>query len=309
MGFSNDGMRDVSLKYNTLRTAKAAATLSVRNVTVEAIRAGHLPKADPLAIARAAGVQAAKQTSALIPYCHQVPLDFVGVEIRLGQESIEIETEVKSVWKTGVEMEALVAASTAALTLYDMLKIIDDSMEIRSVRLLEKHGGKSDSMLTGEGHAAAVIVLSDSVARGADADRSGRFVMEEMKRWKFPSIEYCVLPDEREGLIGTLKQFSDVKGVDLIITTGGTGMGPRDVTPEATAAVIERRLEGVEEALRSFGQERIATAMLSRSIAGVRGNTVIVNLPGSLRAVQESVSRLFPALFHAFHMLEGERHP
>ncbi|HTY58453.1 MAG TPA: cyclic pyranopterin monophosphate synthase MoaC, partial [Bacteroidota bacterium] len=137
-------MRDVSRKPDTLRTASATATLKCLPATVAAIRTGNVPKADPLAVARVAGIQAAKNTSLMIPYCHQVPLDFAGVEITLGEGSIVIATSVSAVWKTGVEMEALVAASAAALTLYDMLKIIDASMEIIDVRLTGKKGGKSD---------------------------------------------------------------------------------------------------------------------------------------------------------------------
>src|ERR1041384_6374724 len=128
-------MRDVSSKAHTLRTAKATATLNVSKSTIEAIKSGNVPKADPLGVAKVAGIQAAKNTSLLIPYCHQVPLDFVGVEIRLAEGSIIGETSVKAIWKTGVEMEALVAASAAAMTLYDMLKIIDEEMEISSIKL------------------------------------------------------------------------------------------------------------------------------------------------------------------------------
>ncbi|TLY32740.1 MAG: cyclic pyranopterin monophosphate synthase MoaC, partial [Ignavibacteria bacterium] len=131
-------MRDVSAKPNTLRTAKAAAILKVRPSTIEAINSGNLPKADPLGVARVAGIQAAKNTGLLIPYCHQVPLDHIHVSISLDNSRITITAEVKAIWKTGVEMEALVAASASALTLYDMLKIIDDEMEITSVRLLGK---------------------------------------------------------------------------------------------------------------------------------------------------------------------------
>src|SRR5258708_26018030 len=109
-------MRDVSSKANTLRSAKARAVIAVSAPTVDAIRSGNVPKADPLGVARVAGIQAAKNTSLLIPYCHQVPLDYVSVDISLLAGSIIINSEIKALWKTGVEMEALVAASSAALT-------------------------------------------------------------------------------------------------------------------------------------------------------------------------------------------------
>ena len=174
--------RDVSPKSNTLRTAIASAEIKVSPSTLEAIRSGTLPKSDPLGVAKIAGLQAAKNTSLLIPHCHQVPLDFLSVDIELGESSIIVETIVKAIWKTGVEMEALVAASTAALTLYDMLKIIDNGMEITSIRLREKKGGKSSVKELGEGLTAAVLVLSDSVSTGKKEDASGKLLVEKIGR-------------------------------------------------------------------------------------------------------------------------------
>ncbi len=302
-------MRDVSSKYSTLRTAKAAASLLVRPETIEAIKSGKVPKADPIAVARTAGIQAAKQTSVIIPYCHQVPLDYVGIEIELKESSIEILSDVKAVWKTGVEMEALVAASATALTLYDMLKIIDDTMEVRTVRLLEKRGGKSALRLSGEQLKAGVLVVSDSVSAKKSEDRSGKLLAEELKAMKFDVVYVEVMPDDRSLIEMHLRKHTEKKDVDLILTTGGTGIGPRDVTPEATLAVIERRLEGVEEAIRAYGQVRLPTAMLSRSVAGTRGSTIIVNFPGSPGGVKDGMSAIFPALIHAFTMMRGEGHP
>src|SRR5579884_4283647 len=119
------GMRDVSAKPVTRRTATAQATLRAQPDTIRTIREGRLPKGDPLPVAKVAAVQAAKNTSQIIPYCHPLPVDFVGVEYNLTGESIEITTTVKAVYKTGVEMEALTAASVAALTIYDMTKMLD----------------------------------------------------------------------------------------------------------------------------------------------------------------------------------------
>jgi molybdenum cofactor biosynthesis protein MoaC len=301
-------MRDVSGKYNTLRTAKATATLKVSASTIQAITSGNVPKADPLGVARIAGIQAAKNTSVIIPYCHQVPLDAVSVDITLHDSSITVTSQVKAIWKTGVEMEALVAASASALTLYDMLKIIDDEMELESVRLLEKKGGKSAMRESGEQLTAAVLVLSDSVSRGESQDTSGKLLTEKLKELKFDVTKTTVLPDDASRIKAELLELCDRQRVDLIMTTGGTGIGPRDVTPEATLEVLERRLTGVEEAVRKYGQDRIPMAMLSRGVAGVRGKTVIINLPGSRGAVEDGVQVLFPAIIHTFRMLKGGKH-
>jgi molybdenum cofactor synthesis domain-containing protein len=206
-------------------------------------------------------------------------------------------------------MEALAAASGAALTLYDMLKPIDDTMEITRIALVEKTGGKSDAKRLPAGLTAAVVVVSDSVSAGKGEDRSGRLLRDRLAELNLAVGPVRVIPDERARIERLLVELADRRGIDLILTTGGTGAGPRDVTPEATAAVIERRLPGVEEAFRSYGQDRLPTAMLSRGIAGLRGRTLIVNFPGAPRAAADGMHALFPAILHAFRMMRGEGHP
>ena len=301
-------MRDVSNKPNTLRTAKATSSLHCLPETIAAIRLGNVPKADPLGVAKVAAIQAAKNTSLLIPYCHQVPLDFVGVDVELKEASVHFFTEVKAVWKTGVEMEALVAASTAALTLYDMLKIIDETMEIGSVRLLEKEGGKSDFTKAALKMKAGVLVLSDMASKGQRQDVSGKTIKERLEGMGIAVVEYAILPDEKNQIEERLIRLCDEVGLDIVLTTGGTGLGPRDVTPEATRKVIGRELPGVEEFVRSHGQERTRYAMLGRGVAGVRGKTVIVNLPGSVGGVNDALDILFPWLLHSLEMVKGTGH-
>lgn len=137
-------MWDVSGKDNTARTATAQAVLRAKRETLIAIREGAVPKGDPLPVAKVAAIQAAKNTPSIIPYCHPLPLSHVGVEFELSTETILITVTTKTDYKTGVEMEALTAASAAALTLYDMLKQIDMGMSIESIKLIQKTGGKSD---------------------------------------------------------------------------------------------------------------------------------------------------------------------
>ncbi len=301
-------MKDVSGKSPTLRTASARAFLRAAPATLDALRSGAVPKADPLGVSRVAGIQAAKQTSVLIPYCHQIPLDSVQVNFTVGPDGIEITTGVTAVWKTGVEMEALVSASAAALTLYDMLNAIDTSLVIESIRLTEKKGGKSSYSGDGRGLKAAVLVLSDSANDGSRPDMSGPALAEGIAEFGMTVLSCTVLPDDRSLIEKTLIRLADEEKADLICTTGGTGIGPRDVTPEATAAVIDRRLQGIEETLRRYGQERIPYAMLSRGIAGLRGKTLIVNFPGSPAAVREGLQAIFPAVLHVFPVIRAEKH-
>ncbi len=138
------GMRDVSAKTVTRRTATAQATLRAHPETIRTIAHGRLPKGDPLPVAKVAAIMAAKNTSQIIPYCHPLPVEHLGVEFAIEHDAIRVTTNVVSHYKTGVEMEALTAAAVAALSIYDMAKMIDPAMAIEQVILLEKTGGKSD---------------------------------------------------------------------------------------------------------------------------------------------------------------------
>ena len=137
-------MWDVSDKTPTVRTATARAFLRAAPDTIKAVREGTVPKGDPLPVAKVAAILAAKNTPDIIPYCHPLGLEHIGVAFEIGDEGILITTTVKTSGKTGVEMEALAAAAVAALTLYDMLKQLDMGMTIERVELVEKRGGKSD---------------------------------------------------------------------------------------------------------------------------------------------------------------------
>ncbi|MBI4358240.1 MAG: cyclic pyranopterin monophosphate synthase MoaC, partial [Candidatus Omnitrophica bacterium] len=168
-------MKSVTDKTDTLRRAVATSTILSKPETLERLRANDLPKKDVLAIARAAGVMAAKKTSELIPYCHPIPIDSVEIDFEDQTDRVVITASVEAIWKTGVEMEALIAASVAALTIYDMLKPVDKELEITSTKLVEKKGGKSERKeWIPKGFSAAVVVTSDGTYQGTREDKSGK---------------------------------------------------------------------------------------------------------------------------------------
>lgn len=302
-------MIDISKKSKTLRTAYAKGILKIKNETIELIRAGKIPKGDPIAVAKVAAILAAKNTSQILPYCHQLPIDYVGVEFNFGDNKIEVEVTVKAIYKTGVEMETLTAASVALLTLYDMMKMVDEEMEIMSIKLLKKTGGKSDfKTFYDKPLRAAVLVMSDSISAGKNSDESGLKISKRLKNEGFDVVDYKIIPDNVEQIKTALIDYSDTLKLDLVITTGGTGLSPRDLSPEATSQIVEREIPGIPEIIRQYGQERTPFSMLSRGKAGIRGNTVIINLPGSVKGVTESLDALFPGLFHAFKMIKMEKH-
>jgi molybdenum cofactor synthesis domain-containing protein len=153
-----------------------------------------------------------------------------------------------------------------------------------------------------------VLVFSDSVAAGKNLDRSGRRIVERLEEYRVTVADYCVQDDDLDGAAKKLVEYADRLALDLVLTTGGTGFGPRDNAPEALARVIDREAPGIAEAIRAHGRTFTPFAMLSRARSGLRGKTLIVNLPGSLRAVEESLDALFPAVFHAFPMIQGKGH-
>lgn len=301
-------MKDISEKYVSLRSARAQAVLKAMPRTVNMIREGKLPKGDALQVARIAGIQAAKNTHSIIPYCHPVRITWADISFDFGEDEILILAEVKAIDRTGVEMEALTASSVAALTIYDMAKQVDESMVLEGIRVLEKRGGEGDFLEElGRPIRTAVLVISDTVYSGEKEDRAGKAIMDELSRYRVEIVEYKVLPDERDMIKEELRRLADGLGLDLILTCGGTGFGPRDVTPEATGDLIDRDAPGISEAIRAYGGERSPFSGLSRGRAGIRGKTLIVNLPGSSRGAIESLRALLPWIFHGLKILSGER--
>ena len=302
-------MIDVSPKFDSLRYAMAEGFLYGNKKTLARVFDRTVPKGDVTEVARAAGINAAKRCADWITFCHPIPLDWVEVRLEPGKNAIKVSAEVRSVWKTGVEMEAITAVSAALLNAYDMLKPLDESLSFGDIRVVKKKGGKNDfADFFKKDIRTAVLVISDSTHAGKRKDESGKIIQEFLADKPIKVEFYEVLPDDRDVIADRLRQLTDAEQVKLIFTTGGTGLGPRDVTPEATLAVIERSVPGIVETVRSYGMDRTPFAMLSRGEAGVRGNSVIINLPGSSKGALESLQALFPGLLHIFPMMQGKGH-
>jgi cyclic pyranopterin monophosphate synthase len=316
-------MRDITHKQITLRTASATGVLFCSAETIALIREDKLPKGNLFDVARAAGFLGAKQTPQLLPHCHPVTIDGMDIQFEFldpvlhanlfGEEvvrrsGIVIRGEARSIGRTGIEMEVLVAVSVAALEIYDMLKPVDRQLEIGHIRLLEKRGGKSDRerYLTTL-PTCAVLVCSDSTAAGTREDKSGRVIVGMLEAVHAQVRHYIVIPDEKTRIQQQIKEWVR-EDIQFIFTTGGTGLGPRDHTVAAVKEILEQDAEGIAEAMRVYGQMRTPMAMMSRGVAGSIGKTLIVTLPGSSDGARESLEAILPAVFHARNMMEGGGH-
>ena len=299
-------MVDVTDKTATERMAKAEGKIHLQQATIALIQDDSIPKGNVLTTAKIAGIQSAKKTAEIIPMCHQLNLSFVDMEFELGRELVIIRSIVKTREATGVEMEALTAVSTAALTMYDMCKAVDKTMTIGAIKLVEKIGGKSDHAVEYR-PSVGIITMSDSISADKSEDKSGPILVKGFADSGCKADHQKVLPDGSEEIIPTIESWIK-DGVELIITTGGTGLGPRDLTLQLVENKFDSKLPGIEQALHAYGRGKVKTAMLSRLTAGVINGAIVICLPGSTGAVKDALKVLIPTIFHSFHMMKGEKH-
>ena len=302
-------MIDITSKIFTLRTATASAIVKVsKPETIDAIRKKKVEKGDVFEMSKAAGLLGIKKTPDLLPDCHPMPIEHAAISLDIDGLDINITVTVKTIYKTGVEVEAMHGASVVALTMYDMLKPIDKGIEISTIRLLDKKGGKSyfrDTFM--KDLTAAVVVCSDTISAGKKEDKAGKAIISKLEACSVTVTDYTIIPDEKKVIQAVLKKCCD-KGNEMVIFAGGTGLSPRDVTPEAILPMLEREIPGIMEASRQYGQQRTPYSMLSRSFAGVIGNTLVLALPGSTNGANDTMNSLFPYLLHIFRIMKGARH-
>jgi cyclic pyranopterin monophosphate synthase len=302
-------MVNITHKSSTLRIAVATGVVKVsKQTTIDAIQNRMVPKGDVFEFSRAAGLLACKKTYEVIPDCHPLPIEYTAIKHEIVGLEIKIIVEVHTVYKTGVEVEAMHGVLVTALTMYDMLKPIDQDIEILNIKLTKKKGGKSDIKYAyPENLKVAVITCSDSIGKGIGEDISGEIIVENLKKHHLAVSLKKIIVDDFNTIQNEAKQLVN-EGYHLILFTGGTGLSERDVTPDAIQPLIEREVPGVMEAVRNYGQQRTPYAMLSRGIAGFIQNSLIITLPGSPRGAAESMQAIFPYILHVFKVKEGVKH-
>lgn len=321
-------MADIRAKRPTRRRAVAVGELIAGPKSYALIVERRLPKGDALVMAEIAGLQGAKQAANLMPLCHPLMLDLVRVRCEPVPErhAIRVYCEVATEARTGVEMEALAGVSAALLTIYDLSKPVEPALTIGAIRLLFKEGGKKGLWRHPEGmsdaaeayyrpraparldaRACAVLTLSDRASSGEYPDQSGPLLVAALENLG-ADVRVCeILPDGIEPLASRLRALASC-GVQLALCTGGTGIGPRDLTPEALASLGGRAVPGIAEALRSESAAHTPLAWLSRASAVEYQGMLVIALPGSPRAVTQGMDILAPLLAHALAMIAGEGH-
>ncbi len=297
-------MRDITQKPDTLRRARAQATIEIPAECMARIEAGTIDKGDPREAARIAAYMAAKKTWELLPHCHPLPLHHCLVEFEQGNDRLRVIVEVSTVGPTGVEMEALTAASIAALTIYDMLKPhAGRDLRISGIELDDKRGGKTDfARRLAKPARALVLTCSTAVVDGLRADSAAEQLCSLLAAAGFASVDTQQLGDPAEPIAAAVQSAIEA-GIELIATVGGTGINPGDQSIEAVQPLIVQDIPGLMEAARGFGQKRTPYALMSRGIAGRTGNSLIVTFPGSSRAVVETWQAIASGLLHAVDVI------
>lgn len=327
-GSAHFHMADVRRKRVTARRAVAVGELSASAAAFAQIVERRLPKGDAMVMAEIAGLQGAKNAAQLMPLCHPLPLEYIDVRCEpiAERHAIRVYCEVATFARTGVEMEALAGASAALLTLYDLTKPVEPALSIGGMRLLFKEGGKKGLWLHPDGMSdaerdqykprgvakldnvsAAVITLSDRASRGEYSDASGPLLAERLRELGANVSDVELHPDEPGPLAERLRALAE-QGVQLVLCTGGTGLGPRDRTPEALAIVADRYIDGIGELFRSESSQHTPLAWLSRAQAVLIDTTLVIALPGSAKAVAQGMDILAPILAHALSMAAGGGH-
>lgn len=322
-------MIDVGNKPIKHRIAVASGEIVVGAEAFALIRDRKLPKGDVLMLAEIAGIQGAKKACEMIPLCHPMGLDMVRIVTELLPEDNAVRVYcVASVHaRTGIEMEVLAGVNAALLTLWDLSKMIEANLAMRDIRLLAKKGGKSGLWLNPagvpdwvtelvkppaekvlSGRKAAVLTLSDRAAKGEYEDASGALLKTILENAGCIICDYRVIPDDKGEITATVQDMVKNHTPHLLVTTGGTGVSPRDDTPEALRPLFDKEIPGVGELLRSDGAGYTPLSWSSRAVGGIIGATVVATLPGNPSAVKEGLSALLPKLIpHLIRITNGEK--
>jgi len=321
-------MINVGEKSPTQRKALASGKIFISPEVLNLIHTKKLAKGDVIPLAEIAGINGAKSTATLLPLCHPLPIDHVTIknQINFDEGCVDVYCYVAAFAKTGVEMEAIAGVQAALLCIYDLCKMYGHEMTLSNVRLLYKEGGKSHKIcypdhlpqtlsILAEADlqtlidiTVSVVTISDRASQGVYEDKSGERLKLKLASEGANVVSYHIIPDNKTQIIEQIKSDIDSVKPDIVFTTGGTGIGPRDVTPEAIKDIIQYEIPGLSELLRSEGAKHTPFSWLSRSVVGLYEKTLIISFPGSTKAVTQGVDAIEHLLPHLLKMVQGKGH-
>ena len=247
---------------------------------------------------------AVKNASTTLPGVHLVSFDAIELSQERMENTLIYQLHLKAVHKTSIDTQALYGIAVAGVSLKQLVGS-KGQLNMGAPKIVKsKNPYITDKRMYPRGLSAAVVVCSDSISDGSKSDAAGKAIIAELENYQITVNHYGVIPDEKDIISQSALDLS--KEHHLLIFTGGTGLSFRDVTPEALEPLIQRRIPGIEEAIRSYGQRRVPYAMLSRSLVGTIGNCLVMALPGSTNGARESVQAVFPHVLHVFKILRGQ---
>jgi molybdenum cofactor biosynthesis protein MoaC len=296
-----------------LHTARAEATLRLDDGPHDQVQDrlhNKLDNSPVLHTARVSGVMAAKRGGDVLPYTDHAEMTSVDVTFEWQDDNLRVVATCEGFTRGGLGARALLAASVCAVTIVDMLPEHAEHLVVDQARIIEQKGGLAGLSYSFDPPLqAAILVVSDAVKGGQKEDRAGAIVkgeVESLAPHGVSLVDYEIVGDEASTIERAIEHWI-ADGIELILTVGGTGLAHTDITIEAVESMLERPIPGLMEAARAHGQELTPVAFMSRGVAGLVGDTLVVTLPGSRGGAAESCEALFPAVLHVFKTLRKSR--
>ena len=292
-------MYDISNKDEIVHKAISQSIIRSYPETLEYVKNNKTFEVNLVESAKISATLAAKKSWEIIPYSHQKTIDHVKVEVSIRSEIIEIIVEIKSMSKSSLAIESLSAASAAAITIFDKLSTLGDSTLIESIRVLREEDIISESKeRTGKKVRVGVIVTGDSEFLKEKAIQVEKFTVDRLCNNNFEVVESHLIKSEHNLIESEIVRLCDKDKVDLVITFGGIEFKSENTVSVVTEKLVDKKIDGIPEMLRSFGVKRIPLTILYRGIAGTRGKSIIINFPGNIKEISELLDMLCPYILH-----------
>ena len=291
-------MDDASSRPEAQAKAQAEAKVYFNNGTEKIIVEDGNPKIDVITAAKVAGIQAAKKTSEFIPLHHSNTLNWVEIDISAEEKYLKIVSTVKAITRSSLEMEALTATSVAALTIVDLCRDSDPGVSIQDLKLVQREA-KKNILNTKTSLNVGIVVISDRVIAGLAEDEAGQILQQGFKEAGFQMDNYSIISNDSDKLVEKVQDWLE-QDIELIVTLGGNGIGPRDITLSSLEPFFDYRLEGVEQTLHSIAQINNNGFYLDRLAAGKIGKTIVICLPMDVNLAQDALSVFLPNIHQAF---------